>query len=793
MNLKKILLTITSLLITFISYAQEQNKYSISGKLIDYSTKEPIEYASIIIYKLPDTVLVTGSITNNKGEFTLKKILTGKYLLKYSFVGYQTALNNIEINNSSISLPYPLTLKTASNQLSEIQITENQIEKQISIEKTKINVSQNISSSFGSVSDILKSQSIVNIDHENNVYLRGNKNILILIDGVPTTISSLNSIPASTVESIEVISNPDAKYDAEGTGGIINIVSKTTNKSGFSGASSINYGLNNRINGGLSFNYSKGIWNIGFNYNGRFEKSDVKSSLERKINSSGIGIEQDIKSIQTNRNQTAGLLLSVKPSKKEIISLNTKLIFPEFYNIQNINGRQTNDTLQDIIFNRKNDITFARKVFEAKLSYKNIFEKNKNELSIDASFSKTKGNRPATYYVDNILIQESTGGGSPTNAIFQIDYLKSVFNSGRIECGLKGFSRWNNFNYSFYDLDTISNKMELNSLYSNDLEHQEYIYSTYLMYSDSIFKKVFYKIGGRLEYNTSELIQKSNNEKINKEYIFPFPFLLLKYNLDKNQNLSLSLNRRITRPTYPQINPFINMIDQMTYETGNKKLEPEILDKLEINYSFIKEKIQLRTNLYFSTIQDYITQISILDNNKLLITYINGNRQNKIGCDLDISYTFNKYLSINPSLSLFKTNSSGQYNGVDLHTNNFAWTSNIKTIIKPEKQTEIQVLFNYNSPISLPQFDLSNIYYVDIALKRAFLKNKFSASITLTDVFNTYSWKINSDNNVYRLYNYNKGVTRVLWIGLTYNFNSFKATKMQDNKDNDSGIIKLGQ
>lgn len=793
MNLKKILLTITSLLITFISYAQEQNKYSISGKLIDYSTKEPIEYASIIIYKLPDTVLVTGSITNNKGEFTLKKILTGKYLLKYSFVGYQTALNNIEINNSSISLPYPLTLKTASNQLSEIQITENQIEKQISIEKTKINVSQNISSSFGSVSDILKSQSIVNIDHENNVYLRGNKNILILIDGVPTTISSLNSIPASTVESIEVISNPDAKYDAEGTGGIINIVSKTTNKSGFSGASSINYGLNNRINGGLSFNYSKGIWNIGFNYNGRFEKSDVKSSLERKINSSGIGIEQDIKSIQTNRNQTAGLLLSVKPSKKEIISLNTKLIFPEFYNIQNINGRQTNDTLQDIIFNRKNDITFARKVFEAKLSYKNIFEKNKNELSIDASFSKTKGNRPATYYVDNILIQESTGGGSPTNAIFQIDYLKSVFNSGRIECGLKGFSRWNNFNYSFYDLDTISNKMELNSLYSNDLEHQEYIYSTYLMYSDSIFKKVFYKIGGRLEYNTSELIQKSNNEKINKEYIFPFPFLLLKYNLDKNQNLSLSLNRRITRPTYPQINPFINMIDQMTYETGNKKLEPEILDKLEINYSFIKEKIQLRTNLYFSTIQDYITQISMLDNNKLLITYINGNRQNKIGCDLDISYTFNKYLSINPSLSLFKTNSSGQYNGVDLHTNNFAWTSNIKTIIKPEKQTEIQVLFNYNSPISLPQFDLSNIYYVDIALKRAFLKNKFSASITLTDVFNTYSWKINSDNNVYRLYNYNKGVTRVLWIGLTYNFNSFKATKMQDNKDNDSGIIKLGQ
>jgi outer membrane receptor protein involved in Fe transport len=509
-----------------------------------------------------------------------------------------------------------------------------------------------------------------------------------------------------------------------------------------------------------------------------------------------MGIEQEIKSVQTNRNQTAGLILSAKPSKNEMISLDVKFVMPEYYNIQNIKGKQTNDTLQEIIFNRKNDITFARKTIETKLSYKNIFEKDKNELSIDASFSRTKGNRPAEYYIDNILIQKSISGGYPTNATLQIDYLKSVFNSGKIEYGLKGFSRWNNFDGDFYDLDTISNLMTLNPTYSNDLGHQEYIYSTYFMYSDSLFKTVFYKIGGRLEYNTSELIQKSNNEKINKEYLFPFPYLLLKYNLNRYQNISLSVNRRITRPTYPQLNPYINMIDQMTYETGNKTLEPEILDKIEINYSFIKEKFQFRTNLYVSRIKDFITQISMLDNNnKLLITYINGNRQNKIGGDFDITFTFNKYLSINPSFSLFQTNSYGQYNEINLNTNNFAWTGNIKTIIKPEKQTEIQIFFNYNSPITLPQFNLSKIYYVDIAVKRSFLKNKLSASITLTDVFNTSSWEIKSDNTVYKLYNYSKGLTRVLWFGLTYNFNSYKVTKSQNNKDteNDSGIIKLGQ
>ena len=127
----------------------------------------------------------------------------------------------------------------------------------MTIEKTKINIAQNISSVSGNVTDVLKSQSSVSVDGENNVYLRGNKNILILMDGIPTTISSLNSIPASTIETVEIITNPDAKYDSEGTGGIINIVTKRQNVSGVSGAVSLNYGFNNRINGGLSFNYSK--------------------------------------------------------------------------------------------------------------------------------------------------------------------------------------------------------------------------------------------------------------------------------------------------------------------------------------------------------------------------------------------------------------------------------------------------------------------------------------------------------------------------------------------------------
>jgi outer membrane receptor protein involved in Fe transport len=779
-----------------IVFGQETKPYSISGVLVDLENKQPIEFASVAIYKIPDTVLVTGTITNAKGEFLLNKLTSGKYLIKSSFVGYQTNSKNVEILNASVNLSEPIYLTTSSLSLNEVQVTATRNEKQITIEKTKINVAQNISSVSGNVTDVLKSQSSVSIDGENNVYLRGNKNILILIDGVPTTISTLNSIPASNVDNIEIITNPDAKYDAEGTGGIINIVTKRQNLSGLSGAATLNYGFNNRINGGVSLNYSKGIWDIGFNYNGKYEETEIQSNLTRQLYTQNIFVEQEIKSMQINPTHTAALLLSAKPNKKEIITLGVKFVIPELNNIQNITGKQVNDTFQEVSFNRKNDVTFSRQTIESTLSYKKIFEKNKNEISFDASFSRTKGSRPAEYFIENELLQKSSGGGAPTNITLQADYLKSLFKTGKMECGLKGFSRWNNFNYNFYDLDTISNQWNLNSAFSNDLEHHVYIYSSYLMYSDSLFKKIYFKIGARIEYNTSELIQKSINDRVYKEYVFPFPYLLLKHNINKTQSVALSINRRITRPTYPQLNPFINVIDQMTYETGNKNLEPEILDKIELNYSLIKEKYQFKTNVYFSTTKDFITQVSMLSiPDKLILTYVNGDRQNKVGSDFDITYKFNKFFSINPGFSVFYTQSTGQYNEIDLNTNNLAWTGNIKTIIKPEKKTEIQLFLNYNSPIELPQFNLSEIYYADIAVKRTFFDNKFSVSLTLTDIFNTLNWEIQSDNAIYKLDNYSKSESRIFWIGLTYNFNSFKGGKSQKNGDNenDGGIIKLGQ
>jgi outer membrane receptor protein involved in Fe transport len=792
----KLLLTLILLSIWSSSNCQNIKSFSISGSLIDSLNKQPLEYASVAIYKSIDNSLVTGSITSAKGVFTINNLHAGKFFLKSSFMGYKTKITNIEINNASVDLPQPILMNSSSLYLNEVQVIGKQNEKQINIEKTKINVSQNISAVSGNVIDVLKSQSSITIDAENNIYLRGSGNILILMDGKPTTITALNSIPASSIESVDIVTNPDVKYDAEGTGGIINIVLKKQSVSGMSGTLSLNYGFNNRINGGLNFNLRKGIWDVSFNYNGKYERTNIHSNLTRQLFSKSTLVEQEINSIQISPTHVAALSISAKPTEKNIISFGIRALYPDFFNTQNIFGRQVKDTLPEVIFNRRNKITFSRKVIESTLSYRKIYDKNRNEISFDASFSRTKGSRPAEYYIENRLLQKSSGGGAPTNATVQVDYFKSLFQRGKMETGLKLFARWNSFTYNFYDYDTPSSQWIINPDFSNDLEHKEYIYSSYLMYSDSIFKKLFYKIGVRLEYNTSDLIQKSIKDKIYTEYLFPFPYLLLTHNINKFQSLALSINRRVTRPTYPQLNPFINVIDQTTYETGNKNLKPEIFDKVEFNYSLIKEKYQFRSNVYYGSTKDFITQVSLLSPpDNLIVTYINSNRQKKIGTDLDLVYNFNKVFSVNPGFSVFYTKSRGNYNEIDLSLNNFAWTGNIETTIKPDQKTDIQILLNYNSQVALPQFNLSEIYYADIAIKRSFIKNKLALSFSLTDVFNTRKWDIQADNRIFKLNNSSKSDTRIFWIGMTYNLNSYKSSKAQNNNgtENDNTIIKLGQ
>ena len=225
MNLKKHLTAFSFFLLGISALSQTPKGLSVSGKLLDDSNRTPIGYASAVLYALPDTIMVTGVITDDKGGFIFDGVKSGKYLLRTSFVGYKTLERVVEVNGTSLRIGESLYM-ISSIELDEVVVTGTVRERQVTAEKTKVNVSKSAAPASGNIMDVLRAQPGVSMDADENIYLRGNKNILVLIDGVPTTMSGLNSIPSSNVDNIEIITSPSVKYDAEGTGGIINIVTR---------------------------------------------------------------------------------------------------------------------------------------------------------------------------------------------------------------------------------------------------------------------------------------------------------------------------------------------------------------------------------------------------------------------------------------------------------------------------------------------------------------------------------------------------------------------------------------
>ena len=795
MNLKKHLTAFSLFLWGISALAQTPKGLSVSGKLLDESNREPIGYASAVLYALPDTTMITGVITDDKGGFSFDGVKPGKYLLRTSFVGYKTLERIVEVSGTPLHIDNPLYM-TSSIELDEVVVTGTVRERQVTAEKTKVNVSKSAAQASGNIMDVLRAQPGVSMDADENIYLRGNKNILVLIDGVPTTMSGLNSIPSSNVDNIEIITSPSVKYDAEGTGGIINIVTRKKNSmQGLSGRATLNYGLTDEFNGGVNLQYRKGIWGVDFGYNGKHDPNTIKSELTREIHASDMKLMQQVLAEQVNSVHNAQMLITANPTKKDIFTLNVKTMFPKLTNEQDIQGIQFIEDNRKH-FDRRNKTTFSRKVVESSFNYKRIFEKG-HELSLDAAFSRTKGDRPAHYYIGGVSAHRSSGGGAPTNATLQADYLKSVGEYGQIEAGVKGFKRWNNFLYEFSDYDLDNHQWIENRAFSNDLEHSEYIASAYLMYSDRLSDKWSYKAGARLEYSTSSLHQKSIGERIEKDFWHPFPFLSLQYRMNEKHQFDLSFNRRITRPAYPQLNPIIYVVDHTFHETGNKDLNPEVADKFELNYTFHKKKGHFTAGIYFSSTKDYITQVTHLASpENLVLTYANGERDRQVGVTIDMGGSLFPWFSMTRAFTLFYTRTSGIYNGMSLHTEDVGFSTNSTITVKFDKHTEADVFLNLVSAIDRPQFKLRPVTYGNVTLKRRFMQGRLTASITLTDVLNSDKWRSFSRNNtVYTLQNYSKGETRKLFLGLTYNFNSFQMNKKMQPKSGteDNSHIRLGQ
>ncbi len=762
----------------------QNNISSIKGKVID-ENEAPLPYVSVAVYQ--DDKIITGAITNDEGIFTLKVQQSEEELrLTFDFIGYVKEEIKIIPNKAKIEVN-DVVLKENVVMLDDVVVSSTAVSHKSTVEHTSINASANIASSKGSALDILSASSSVSIQNE-EVSIRGNKNILVLMDGVPTTITDLSTIPAANIKTIDVITNPDASYDSEGTGGIINIIMKKESAKGFSGVVAANYGFNHFVTGNAGFSYNSKKASYRFNYNTKYEDDIINSSLIRLMKESGSLITQKMISDRYTFNNNVSLGADFRINKKNTLTVDLKYMSPKLNVKQDLHNNIENSNIINEEY-RHNDVTWNRDNIEAVVMYRHIIKPEISDISFRGSVSKIWGKRPSYYYVGDKLMNYSNSGGSPFISNFQTDY-KQKLNKGTLSAGAKVTYRSNDIYHEFYSWE--NEDWIYSQSFSNDLLHTELIPAAYLMFSSKNIGKFNYKLGLRGEYSIVTLNSKHENIDNRNDDIFIAPSFSGTYKISDKQDLSLAFSRRIGRPTYPQLNPYMSMVDAMTYEQGNMNLYPEKTSKLDLTYNIKGDKFNLFADAYFNYTTDYISQVTEVVDSLLITTYINAAYDMKSGLDLSLKIFPLEWMTATLSANTFYVMTKGVFDGADIDNEGWSNNSNIMLDFIPRKTTSMQLQYFIMTPQYYPQLTTSFTHKMNVGVKQKLMKGALTLSLLVTDVFNTYEWEVHSYNRIYDLTNLSKQKSRMLWIGISYNFNSYKQNKVEKSGDSDRNLIKFG-
>lgn len=769
----------------------QNNVSSIKGKVID-ENEEPIPYASVAVYN--SEKLVTGAITNDKGVFTLNvEQSENEIRLAIEFVGYIKEEIKLIPDKSKIDIGN-IVLKENVVMLEDVVVSSTAVSHKSTVEHTTINASANIASSKGSALDILSTSSSVSIQND-EISIRGNKNILVLMDGIPTTVTDLSSIPAANIKNIDIITNPDASYDSEGTGGIINIITKNENAKGFSGVAAANYGFNHFVTANAAFSYNNKKASYRFSYNTKYEDDIINSTLNRYMKQTGDIIDQQMISNRYTFNNNVNLGADFRLNKKNTLALDFKYMSPRLNVKQDLhNIIESDDVINEE--NRHNDVTWNRDNIEGVVMFRHVIKPEVSDISFRGSVSKIWGRRPSYYYVSDELMNYSNSGGSPFISNFQTDYKRKV-SKGTLSAGAKLTYRSNDIYHEFFSME--NEEWIYSETFSNDLFHTELIPAAYVMFASKNIGKFSYKAGLRGEYSIVTLNSKHENLDTSNDDIFIAPSLSGTYKISEKHDLSLAFSRRIGRPTYPQLNPYMSMVDAMTYEQGNMYLHPEKSSKFDLSYNVKGEKFNLFADAYFNYTTDYISQITRVVDSLLITTYINAAYDMKSGLDISLRIFPVKWMTATLSANTFYVKTSGQFKKADydfnvINIDNEGWSnnSNILIDILPSKTTDIQIQYFIMTPQYYPQLTTSFTHKMNIGVKQKLLKGAMTLSLLVTDVFDTYTWEVHSFNSVYDLTNTSRQKSRMLWFGISYNFNSYKQKKSDKSAETDRGLIKFG-
>lgn len=779
----------------------------LAGKVIDADTKEVVEFATVSLFRLPKDTLIGGIVTDANGSFELENLRPGKYKLIIAFMGYKSLiidtllLRKFEERNLGL-----LTLGTNEKVLKEVTIETQQDMVKNTIDKKVFDAEKLAIANGGSANDVLTQVPTVSVDIDGNISLRGSGNVTILIDGRPSGMSGagragvLSGIPASAIESVEVITNPSAKYDPDGMSGIINIVLKKNKLQGTNGNATISAGTNNKYNANVSYNFRKNKVNLytnySFRYNERFGLGDVKR-ITYAGDSANYLIQKN-NSDNLNRNHSAKIGMDYNASKLATFGFNVTLNYENKTETEKLVNNSENEIEQlASAFNRYTNNPSNGLSQDYNINYRKRFKNPKQLLSIEGNYSINNNQSNSIYQQENFWedYQEINpywfyqNNKSKTNFSINtntIDFESPLFKNGKIESGLKNTNRV--IDNDFYS-ETFNNSTEsflADDSLNNRFVYHENIYAAYTSYGQTL-GKWSYKAGLRAEQANTKSTLINNDSSFVNNYFNIFPTAFINRKINDKQEIQLNYGRRINRPGTRQLSPFTDYSNPLILRVGNPYLNPEYTHNLEFSYLYNHKKINFSTTVFYRKTVDLIMRnISINANNQTIVTFTNLGSSENMGIETVSRIELYKWWNITANLNGFQTVIKGTNQDGEINTSNLSWNAKILSNMLLKKGWSLQASGLYNARNIMAQGTILPMSQIDFALKKEVFKNKGTFTLSVTDIFDQMRFRINTSGSNFSQEAERKRETRIATLTFNYRFGSGDfAQRRSKSKEND--------
>lgn len=801
------------LIFSFSLSAQERNmnrlnmqnsnlRGTITGQIIDAQTKQKIEYCNVVLIRFRDSSMAGGTITNKEGKFVLDNLTPGFYRLRASYIGYETrTIDSLRVfpQNLNIDLGV-IALDEKSIDLSNVVVVG---EKEViinNLDKKVINVEKDLTTVGGSAVDVVQNIPSVTVDADGNLSYRGNQNIRILIDGKPSELLGLGSgdvlsnIPASQIESVELVTNPSARYDPEGTGGILNIILKKKRDGGVNGNISLTGGTGDKFNGSLNLNYRVSSLNFFASFDSRSHNSENSgnSSRENLLGGNNAYLNQVTNGVFSHfgNNVTAGLDYLIDDFNT--LTFSSRFRSGGFDNTSFVENKTLNSNqIMTRYFERYSDNDRRMRALQNTLSYRRTFTNKGAELTADIMLGNFRMNRDEKFTQNNFdlnmnplpnpLLQKGLSNNNNIQWTIQSNYINPIVDFGRIETGFKITLRNFKSNNDYLNYDYNSNNWLSDITRKTNFDFKENIYAVYGIYSNN-YEKFQYQIGLRAEQADVSGYEKNTAVGFNKNYFSVYPTIHLVQSLPDFQELQLSYSRRVERPNNRILNPYVDRSDSLSISYGNPELDPEYINSLELGYSKLFDKTALTSSLFYRHTQNAITNYTFVRPDGVTeTTWRNLAKRLSYGVELTLSSPVFEWLRTNTSFTYFKN----EFDGLDISNSSNSWIGKLNVTYMPARDFNFQVNLNYEGPNFMGQTKSKEQFSTDIAMKKDFLNGRLSVLFRLSDVFNTRKWESETNGTGFFSTSYRKMESRVAYIGITYRLSTANNNRERERRPRD--------